>query len=113
MLSISQHSSAWQLTARLVIFGVGLGMFGTPNNSALMGSVDYKDRGSAGGVLATVRNLGMVSGLGIVSVLFNSGLRKATGPEAASYAHAFNGALPVIVGLSIVALVFSALRRSI
>lgn len=113
MLKLSQNSSSIDVISRLVFFGVGLGMFGTPNNSALMGSVENKDRGSAGGLLGTVRNLGMVSGLGVASIIFNSGLKRWPGAEAMSYSKAFTGALPVIVGFAILALVFSALRKSV
>jgi MFS family permease len=104
----------WHLVVGLVAFGIGLGMFGSPNNSALMGSVDYKDRGSAGGVLATVRNLGMVTGLGIISIIYNAGIKNAPDvTDVTMYAHAFNSALPVVIAFSVIALIFSALRKSV
>jgi len=100
--------------ASLIGFGLGLGMFGSPNNSAMMGSVDIKDRGAAGGMLATVRNLGMVTGLGVISVIYNLGLgnvRPSGG--ATTYLMAFKESLPFVIVFSLMALVFSALRRSI
>jgi EmrB/QacA subfamily drug resistance transporter len=113
MFFITPASPIIQLVAGLVVFGIGLGMFGSPNNSAMMGSVDIKDRGSAGGILATVRNLGMVSGMGIISVIYNSGL--AGGGESTSMAYfaAFRHALPVVTSFSLVALIFSGLRKSV
>jgi EmrB/QacA subfamily drug resistance transporter len=111
MFFINPSTPLWHLVAGLIAFGIGLGMFGSPNNSALMGSVDYKDRGSAGGVLATVRNMGMVSGLGIISIIYNAGLKGSENLTA--YARAFSNALPVVIAFSLVALIFSALRRSV
>jgi EmrB/QacA subfamily drug resistance transporter len=114
MFLVSPDVPIWHLIISLVAFGVGLGMFGSPNNSALMGSVDYKDRGSAGGVLATVRNLGMVTGLGIISIIYNIGIKNSPRiSDVTTYAHAFSSALPVVIAFSFVALIFSALRKSV
>ncbi|OGC89585.1 MAG: hypothetical protein A2W25_14580 [candidate division Zixibacteria bacterium RBG_16_53_22] len=112
MYLITADSSTWRIILNLVIFGLGLGMFGSPNNSAIMGSVDIRDRGSAGGVIATVRNLGMVSGLGIISLVYNAGV-KSRGESMLAYLGAFKAAIPIIAVLSLMVLVFSALRRSV
>ena len=113
MFLVNQSSPVGQIVISLALFGIGLGMFGSPNNSAIMGSVDIRDRGSAGGIVATVRNLGMVSGLGIISLLYNAGLKANTGSGSLAYLMAFRGALPVIVGLSAMSLIFSGLRKSV
>ena len=79
-----------------------------------MGSVENKDRGAAGGVLATVRNLGMVTGLGAISLIFNAGVKHSAdlGPIA-SYMVAFKSALIFVIAISVISLIFSALRRSV
>jgi MFS family permease len=110
---INENSPTWRVMLSLVFFGIGLGMFGSPNNSAIMGSVDIKDRGSAGGIVATVRNLGMVSGLGIISLVYNAGVQSRSESAILTHLGAFKGALPIILVLSMIALVFSALRRSV
>jgi len=48
---------------RLALFGLGTGIFQSPNNSAVMGSAPKPHLGVASGILATVRNLGMVLGI--------------------------------------------------
>ena len=48
---------------RLALFGLGTGIFQSPNISAAMGSVPKAYLGIASGILATVRNLGMVLGI--------------------------------------------------
>lgn len=113
MFYFSPTTPIWRVILSLVIFGLGFGMFGSPNNSALMGSVDIKDRGSAGGIMATVRNLGFVLGLGMISLIFNPGLLGRDPAGAQAYIAAFKGALPIIIGLSLMALIFSALRKSV
>jgi len=113
MFFFGASSPTWQIVVSLVCFGCGLGMFGSPNNSAIMGSVDIKDRGAAGGIIATVRNLGMVSGLGVISLLYNMGIKNRGDGAIMAYLGAFKGALPAIMTLSIIALIFSALRKSV
>jgi EmrB/QacA subfamily drug resistance transporter len=110
---INADSPTWRLVFSLILFGIGLGMFGSPNNSAIMGSVDIRDRGSAGGIVATVRNLGMVSGLGVISLVYNAGVKSSGGDDILTHLGAFKGALPIIAVLSLVTLIFSALRRSV
>jgi len=79
-----------------------------------MGSVENKDRGAAGGILATVRNLGMVTGLGAISLIFNAGVKRASDlGEALSYLKAFKGAIIFVIIFSVISLIFSAMRRSV
>ncbi|MBV9495430.1 MAG: MFS transporter [Acidobacteria bacterium] len=53
------------IAAALAVVGLGVGLFVSPNNSALMGAAPAHRQGIASGVLATARNLGMVLGVGI------------------------------------------------
>jgi EmrB/QacA subfamily drug resistance transporter len=48
---------------RLALFGLGTGLFQSPNNSAVMGSAPRPHLGVASGILATMRNMGMVLGV--------------------------------------------------
>lgn len=60
-LSGTAHPS--DVALRLIIFGIGTGIFQSPNTSAAMGTVARPYLGIASGVLATVRNVGMVLGI--------------------------------------------------
>lgn len=65
-------SSSLDVIWRLVICGVGGGMFQSPNNSAIMGSVPVIHLGIASGMLAAMRNVGMVLGIALAgAVLYN------------------------------------------
>lgn len=61
----------------MLVCGAGFGMFQTPNNSAIMGSVPLKNRGTASGTLATMRNIGMVLGVAVSGALFSHAQSKA------------------------------------
>ncbi len=50
---------------RLALFGLGTGIFQSPNTSAVMGSTPRPHLGIASGILATMRNVGMVLGIAI------------------------------------------------
>ena len=69
---LSPVSSIGYLVASLAIFGLGTGIFISPNTSALMGSAPKNRQGIASGILATARNSGMVVGIGIAGAVFTT-----------------------------------------
>lgn len=62
---LDQESNPAEISWRLGLFGLGTGLFQPPNNSAVMGSVPKYRLGIAGGVMSTIRNVGMVFGIAI------------------------------------------------
>jgi EmrB/QacA subfamily drug resistance transporter len=56
--------------ARLVVVGVGLALFGSPNSSALFGSVSRSRLGLVGGFQALTRNLGQSQGQVVEGVVW-------------------------------------------
>lgn len=71
---LSFDSPAGYIITALVVTGLGSGLFQTPNNSAIMGSVPGNRRGIASSMLATMRNMGMVMGVAVSGALFTSRL---------------------------------------
>lgn len=63
MSQLPPSASSLDVIWRLAIFGLGTGIFQSPNNSAVMGSAPRPQLGIASGILATVRNMGMVFGI--------------------------------------------------
>jgi MFS family permease len=49
----------------LLIFGIGAGMFASPNTAAIMNSVPPQDRGVGSGMRATLQNVGQTASLAI------------------------------------------------
>jgi len=72
MSGLNASDNVWDVVWRLVIIGLGLGMFQSPNNSEIMGSVPPWHLGIASGIIAAMRNVGMVLGIAIAgAVLYN------------------------------------------
>jgi EmrB/QacA subfamily drug resistance transporter len=65
LFTLNPDSQPMDIAWRLGIFGLGTGLFQSPNNSAIMGSVPKCRLGIACGVLATTRNVGMVFGIAL------------------------------------------------
>jgi EmrB/QacA subfamily drug resistance transporter len=65
-------SDAVDVVWRLAIAGAGAGLFGSPNNSAVMGSVPVVHLGIASGILAAMRNVGMVMGIAVAGAVLYS-----------------------------------------
>ncbi len=63
MSQLPTSASSADIVWRLALFGLGTGIFQSPNNSAVMGSVPKPHLGIASGILATMRNAGMVLGI--------------------------------------------------
>ncbi len=68
---LSPSSSRADVVWRLALLGLGTGIFQSPNNNAIMGSVERTKLGIAGAVLATIRNAGMVFGLSTARAVFS------------------------------------------
>ncbi len=97
----------------LVIMGMGVGIFNTPNSSALMGSVRPDQRAVTSSILATTRNIGMSTGVALSTALFayfqaqNAGLTSASEIFVKSYRLVIFVAMAIATG----SLIFSLLRR--
>lgn len=76
------HASLLQLASALALVGLGIGIFVSPNNSALMGAAPRNRQGIASGVLATARNVGMVLGVGFAGAIFTTIASQGASPAA-------------------------------
>lgn len=107
----------------LALFGLGSGMFQSPNTSAIMGSVPKNRLGVASGTIASVRNIGMVMGIAVSGAVFNSRLPAYldkytraghTGDylQSLSFVGAMHDAYIVAAGLALLGLATSLVRGS-
>ncbi len=69
---LKESAGAFDVIWRIAIVGTGMGMFHSPNNSAVMGSVPPPHLGIASGILAAMRNVGMVLGIAITGAVLYS-----------------------------------------
>ena len=67
---LTEKSSVGLVAANLLVLGIGLAFFSSPNTNAIMGSVDRRSYGLASGSVGTMRLLGMMISMGIATVIF-------------------------------------------
>ncbi|OPZ75747.1 MAG: Multidrug resistance protein stp [Firmicutes bacterium ADurb.Bin456] len=91
LATLGPAASPFELIWRLCLFGTGTGLFQSPNTSAIMGAAPGPRLGIASGVLATVRNIGMVMGIALAGVVLTTGQITTTGGAEASF-HGFQSA---------------------
>ena len=68
--NLTEENSAIDVVWRLLIFSLGMSIFQSPNSSAVLGSVPKRYLGVASGILANMRNLGMVLGIALSGTIF-------------------------------------------
>jgi EmrB/QacA subfamily drug resistance transporter len=59
-----------QVAASLLLLGVALGIFLSPNTSFIMGAVPRDQLGVASGMVTTMRSLGVVTGVALMSAIY-------------------------------------------
>jgi EmrB/QacA subfamily drug resistance transporter len=64
----------WQFAVYLFVVGAGMGIFASPNASAVMSSVPTLYRGAASGTLATFQNAGMLMSMGVFFTIVIAGM---------------------------------------
>jgi EmrB/QacA subfamily drug resistance transporter len=67
---IGADTRLWVIVACLTILGFGFALFSSPNMNAIMSSVEKRYYGVASGSVATMRLLGQMLSLGIVTLMF-------------------------------------------
>lgn len=72
LATLTSTTTALQVIPGPILIGLGSGMFQSPNNSSVMSSVPRSKLGSAGGINALVRNVGMVVGIALSVTLFEN-----------------------------------------
>ncbi len=72
LTQLHQHSTNFDLIWRLMIIGLGQGLFNSPNSSAILGSVPRPRLGVASGTLAQMRINGQVLGIAVGGAIIAS-----------------------------------------
>ncbi len=106
------HGTLPQLAAALALVGLGIGIFVSPNNSALMGAAPRNRQGIASGVLATARNVGMVLGVGFAGAIFTTVLGRAASPSTGLTA-GVRASLLTAAGMAMLGSLTSAIRGEV
>lgn len=72
LANISLQTPITLIIIYIAVMGASLGMFQSPNNSCVMGSVPKNKLGAATGISQLIKNLGMVIGITFSVAIFNS-----------------------------------------
>ena len=107
MSRLGPSASSSAILVRLRLVGLGVGLFTSPNNSAIMGAVSHGHQGLASGLVATARSLGMVLGVSVIGSLFGAEVQRLlasgggeVGAVMAAYRHAISiGAAVAALGV--------------
>jgi EmrB/QacA subfamily drug resistance transporter len=75
--TLDANMTALDVMLRIIPFGLGTGLFQPPNNSKMMGTVPRHRLGIASGLIGAMKNLGSMSGVAIISLIFTLAQRVA------------------------------------
>lgn len=67
--TLDVHTTKLGVVMRLIPFGVGMGLFQPPNNSAMMGAVPGNRLGIVSGMISALKNLGSMIGVAVTSLV--------------------------------------------
>ena len=110
---ISAEASISEIALVLILIGLGMGIFSTPNNSSMMGAVEKKQLGSASGILATIRTLGITFGVGSAIVIFayyQNRMTEVSSDSTASFIYGYRSVYDFILFIIVAAAFISFWR---
>lgn len=93
-----------------LLIGLGIGLFTSPNSSAILGAVPAQRRGVANGILGTARTLGMVLGIGVAGAVYTTTLSLSGDTGADGILRASGAGMLVGSGVALFGAVTSATR---
>lgn len=70
--TLSEHTTTIGYLLRFIPIGIGIGLFQSPNNSAVMGSVSRENFGVASGLLSLTRTVGQITGIAVLSAVWEN-----------------------------------------
>jgi EmrB/QacA subfamily drug resistance transporter len=93
--TLSESTEWWHFVLVIVPLGIGMGVFQSPNNSAIMGAMPPEYAGLGGGILSITRLLGQVTGVAVLGSLWSSRVAAIAGSQFAGDATAAPGSAQV------------------
>ncbi len=112
---IQVDSTAAYIITALVVVGIGVAIFNTPNSSSIMGSVSTAERARASSIIGTSRNIGTSVGIALATALF-AFFRSAYAPEIPDQSQlfvvAYHRVAWIMLLVAIAALPFCVVRQN-
>lgn len=104
-------ASIAQILLSSSLIGLGSGLFTSPNTSTIMGAVETERQGTAAGVQAVARNVGMVFGIALAGAIFSARLSALGGQS--HFVPAFHDTLLVGAAIMLVGAILSSTRGTL
>jgi MFS family permease len=98
------------IVGMLLLTGLGIGLFTSPNNSAVLGAVPSQRRGVANGILGTARTLGMLLGIALAGAVYATTLGHVDAESAGAVLQAAGTGFLVASVIAVIGAVTSATR---
>lgn len=110
--TLEASSSLIQVVVLLGIMGTGFALFSSPNISVIMGSVAPRFLGVASGLNSTMRTLGMMASMTVITIIFSiiMGGQAVTIATHTEFLLSMRSALLIFSGLCIIGIICSAIR---
>jgi fucose permease len=70
--TLTLETSAWGYVLRFLPVGIGMGIFQSPNNSAIMSAAPRDRLGVASGLLSLTRTLGQITGIATLGAIWSA-----------------------------------------
>jgi MFS family permease len=114
MATLNEHASRFDVILRLLLIGVGQGIFHSPNSSAMMSAVPRPKVGLASGVLAVARNLGFAGGVavGTAAFAYRNKMALIHVDQTAAFVQSFHWVITAFGFLALAAAILSAFRQN-
>ncbi|MCL1979056.1 MAG: MFS transporter [Methanomassiliicoccaceae archaeon] len=112
VIFLGTEVNLWYIGLLLVLFGIGYALFTAPNTNAVMSSVPPKNRGEASGMIALVRQIGMMTSMSIAMccIALIMGTMDNLNPPYDQFVDVIRAAFSICLAMCIVGTVFSWFR---
>ncbi|MBI5266312.1 MAG: MFS transporter [candidate division Zixibacteria bacterium] len=112
MSRLDINTAGLYIAASLAVIGGGVGLFSTPNSSAMMGAVRPDQRAITSSILATNRNIGMSMGIALATGLFTYFQTRYAqlGDERLIFVTSYRPVIYVAVGIAMIGLILCLAR---
>jgi len=101
------------IVGMLLLTGLGIGLFTSPNNSAVLGAVPAQQRGVANGILGTARTLGMLLGIALAGAVYATTLGLLGDESQAGILQAADTGFMVAIIIAAIGVITSATRPAV
>lgn len=88
MSGLSATPTLWDVAVRVFFIGCGVGLFFTPINSSILGSLPKERSGIANGIMSVIRTMGQISGISIGAFVWTMQVNQLSGQHYADISQA-------------------------